>query len=109
MPTVFTERLIYLDDFLAMLAKSCPPDDIRQDRHVQSKLAGRLSVVDFHQAPTERLVGNLGFAAKESIDRNFIGTVANFAGKAQPLIVLVDPFVQRVSQAETVARFKLAR
>src|SRR5690242_13110534 len=106
MPTVFAQRLVYSDNFTAVLAEGRPPCDIRKDRHIEAKLARGLLVVGLHQAPAEGLIGNLGFAAQENVERDFFSRTANFPRKTEGLVIFVNPFIERVGKAKTIARIQ---
>ena len=106
MPAVFAKGLIDLNDFVAMFAKLTPERDVRQDRHIETELAGGLLVIHFHQRAAKGLVGNLGFATDESVRRNFLNVAGDFARDAKAAIVLIDAFVQGIGHTEAVAGFK---
>src|ERR1051325_8292394 len=106
MPTVFAERLIHLDNFSAVFAEFPPERDIRENRHIQTELAGGFLKVCLHQTAAERLVCDFGFTAQESVDGNFLNIAGNFSRDTEFAIVLINSLVQRVGKAEALARFK---
>ena len=108
-PAVFAKGLINLDNFSAMFSKFAPEGDVGQDGHIEGELAGSFLVIHFHQGAAKGLVRDLGFAADESVRRNFLNIAGNFAGNAEAAIVFVDAFIERIGHTESVAGFERGR
>jgi len=109
MPAVFAQWLVNLDDFAAVLPEGCPPGDIAQDWHIESKLARGLLKTGFHETAAKGLVGDFGLATQERVERNFFGDAGDFARKAQPPVVFIDPFIQGIGEAKAVTGIEFAR
>jgi len=105
-PAVFAKGLINLDNFATMFSKFAPESDVGQDGHIEVELAGGFLVIHFHQGAAEGLVGDLGFAADESIRRDFLNIAGDLSRNAEAAIVFVDAFIDGIGHAEAVAGFE---